>query len=81
MLAGAIRGLDLEAVVSIYTTDVVSFDIEPPLQHVGAEAKRKNWERVFAVYKHPLDTRFATLPSPCAKTWHSRTALIGSAER
>lgn len=47
-LAGAIRAHDLEAVMSIYTTDVVSFDIEPPLQHVGAEAKRRNWERVFA---------------------------------
>ncbi|HWF30902.1 MAG TPA: nuclear transport factor 2 family protein [Mycobacterium sp.] len=53
-LAGAIRAGDLEAVMSIYTTDVVSYDIEPPLQHVGAEAKRKNWERVFAVYEHPL---------------------------
>lgn len=53
-LAGAIRALDLEAVMSIYTTDVVSFDIEPPLRHVGAEAKRKNWERVFAVYEQPL---------------------------
>jgi ketosteroid isomerase-like protein len=53
-VAGAIRAPDLEAVMSIYTTDVVSFDIEPPLQHVGAEAKRKNWERVFAVYEHPL---------------------------
>jgi ketosteroid isomerase-like protein len=53
-LAGAIRALGLEAVMSIYTTDVVSFDIEPPLQHVGAEAKRRNWERVFAVYEHPL---------------------------
>jgi ketosteroid isomerase-like protein len=53
-LVGAIRARDLDAVMSIYTTDVVSFDIEPPLQHVGAEAKRKNWERVFAVYEHPL---------------------------
>jgi ketosteroid isomerase-like protein len=32
----------------------VSFDIEPPLQQVGADAKRKNWERVFAVYERPL---------------------------
>ena len=40
--------------MSIYTPDVVSFDIEPPLQHVGTEAKRKNWERVFATYEHPL---------------------------
>ena len=52
-LAGALRDADLEAVMSIYTTDVVSFDIEPPLQHVGADAKRKNWERVFAVFEHP----------------------------
>lgn len=40
--------------MSIYAPDVVSFDIEPPLQHVGAEAKRKNWERVFAAYECPL---------------------------
>jgi ketosteroid isomerase-like protein len=53
-LTRAIRALDLEAVMSIYITDVVSFDIEPPLQHVGAESKRKNWERVFGVYGHPL---------------------------
>jgi ketosteroid isomerase-like protein len=53
-LAGAIRALDLKGVMSIYTTDVVSFDIEPPLQHVGAEAKRNNWERVFAAYEPPL---------------------------
>lgn len=53
-LAGAIRAADLEAVMSIYTPDVVSFDLEPPLQHLGAEAKRRNWERVFAAYEHPL---------------------------
>jgi uncharacterized protein (TIGR02246 family) len=53
-LAGAIRAADLEAVMSIYTPDVVSFDVEPPLQHVGTQAKRQNWERVFAAYEHPL---------------------------
>jgi ketosteroid isomerase-like protein len=53
-LAGAIRAADLEAVMSFYTSDVVSFDLEPPLQHLGAEAKRRNWERVFAAYEHPL---------------------------
>jgi ketosteroid isomerase-like protein len=53
-LAGAIRAADLETVMSIYAPDVVSFDIEPPLQHVRAEAKRRNWERVFTTYEHPL---------------------------
>ncbi len=53
-LASAIRAGDLEAVMSAYSPDVVSFDIESPLQHVGLEAKRKNWERVFTVYESPL---------------------------
>ncbi|MEB3981503.1 nuclear transport factor 2 family protein [Mycobacterium sp. 663a-19] len=53
-LVAAIRAGDLAAVMSMYATDVVSFDVEPPLRHVGAEAKRKNWERVFAAYQHPL---------------------------
>ena len=53
-LAGALHAMDLDALMSIYAPDVVSFDVEPPLQHVGAEAKRKNWERVFAAYQYPL---------------------------
>jgi uncharacterized protein (TIGR02246 family) len=53
-LAEAIRAMNLEAVMSIYAPDIVSFDIVPPLQHVGAEAKRKNWVDAFAMYQHPL---------------------------
>jgi uncharacterized protein (TIGR02246 family) len=53
-LVEAIRAMDLESVMSMFTPDVVSFDIEPPLQHVGAAAKRKNWANVFLVYQRPL---------------------------
>lgn len=53
-LAEAIRAMNLEGVMSIYAPDVVSFDIVPPLQHVAAEAKRKNWVEAFAMYQHPL---------------------------
>jgi len=53
-LAEAIRAMDLEGVMSIYAPDIVSFDIVPPLQHVGAEAKRKNWVDAFAIYQRPL---------------------------
>jgi uncharacterized protein (TIGR02246 family) len=53
-LAGAIRAMDLEGVMSIFAPDIVSFDIVPPLQHVGAEAKRKNWVDAFAMYQRPL---------------------------
>jgi uncharacterized protein (TIGR02246 family) len=53
-LAEAIRAMDLEGVMSIYAPDIVSFDIVPPLQHVGAEAKRENWVDAFAMYQRPL---------------------------
>ncbi|MEU6741216.1 YybH family protein [Streptosporangium sandarakinum] len=46
-----IRAKDLEALRRLYTTDVVSFDVEPPLQHVGVDAKLKNWAKVFAFFQ------------------------------
>lgn len=54
-LAQAIRAMDLEGVKPIYAPEIVSFDIVPPLQHVGAEAKWKNWADVFTAYQRPLD--------------------------
>ncbi len=50
----AIRAMNLEGVKPIYALDIVSFDIVPPLRHVGAEAKWKNWEDVFMAYQRPL---------------------------
>ncbi|WP_027341464.1 YybH family protein [Hamadaea tsunoensis] len=46
-----LRAKDLEALKRAYTADVVSFDVEPPLQHVGIDAKLKNWSTVFAVFE------------------------------
>lgn len=43
-----IHAKDLEGLRQLYATDVVSFDVEPPLQHVGIEAKLKNWVNAFA---------------------------------
>lgn len=42
---------DLDALKQPYSTDVVSFDVEPPLQHVGIDAKLKNWANVFAFFE------------------------------
>jgi uncharacterized protein (TIGR02246 family) len=53
-LVEAIRAMDLEGVKSIYAPDIVSFDVGPPLQHVGAEAKWKNWVEVFTAFQRPL---------------------------
>jgi ketosteroid isomerase-like protein len=50
-IAEGIRAKDLEGLRPIYATHVVSFDVEPPLQHVGVEAKLKNWANVFAVFR------------------------------
>lgn len=49
-LLAALQAKDLEALKHLYTPDVVSFDIEPPLQHAGISAKLKNWTSVFAFF-------------------------------
>ncbi|HEY7488833.1 MAG TPA: nuclear transport factor 2 family protein [Streptosporangiaceae bacterium] len=54
-LVEAIRAHDLEAAMPIYAPDLVSFDFEPPLRHMGPAAKRRNWTAVFAAYQAPLD--------------------------
>lgn len=53
-LVEAIRAMNLEGVKSIYAPDIVSFDVGPPLQHVGAEAKWRNWVEVFTAFQRPL---------------------------
>jgi uncharacterized protein (TIGR02246 family) len=53
----AFRAKDLNGVMSVYATGnaLVAYDIVPPLQCVGAEAYRKNYEEFFAQYNGPLD--------------------------
>jgi len=50
-VAEGIRAQDLEGLEQLYTADVVSFDVEPPLQHVGVAAKMKNWSNVFTFFQ------------------------------
>ena len=50
----ALRSMDLEGVMSLYAPDIVSFDLGPPLRHVRAKAKEKNWANAFAMYQRPL---------------------------
>ncbi|MBF6427562.1 DUF4440 domain-containing protein [Nocardia cyriacigeorgica] len=49
-LIEALHAKDLDIIARCYTRDVVSFDVEPPLQHAGIAAKLDNWKRVFAVF-------------------------------
>ena len=50
----AVRAKDLEVVMALYAPDVVSFDVGSPLRSAGAEAKRRAWMEVFAMYQRPL---------------------------
>ena len=50
-IVDGLRTRDLDALRRPYSTDIVSFDIDPPLQHVGIDAKLKNWANVFAVFE------------------------------
>lgn len=50
-IAEGLQAKDPESLKQLYAADIVSFDVEPPLQHVGLEAKLKNWAPVFAFFE------------------------------
>jgi len=50
-LIAALEAKDLELVKPLYAGDVISFDVEPPLQHVGIAAKLDNWARAFLFFE------------------------------
>ncbi len=51
----ALRAKDIDGMMSIYAPELVSFDIAPPLQSVGADAHRKLWEEAFSSLPGPID--------------------------
>ena len=53
-LIHAVRGMDLEALRSIYAPDIVTFDVQAPLRRIGAEAKLGNWMEAFRAFQPPL---------------------------
>jgi uncharacterized protein (TIGR02246 family) len=52
--AKALRAKDVDGVVSHYAADIVSFDLAPPLQHVGTDALRKGLEAWFPTFQGPV---------------------------
>jgi ketosteroid isomerase-like protein len=49
----AFRAKDIEGVMPVFALDVVSFDVGAPLQCVGADTLRKDWEQTFSAYETP----------------------------
>ena len=52
--AKAVRAKDVDAVLSHYAADIVTFDLAPPLERVGAEALRKGLEAWFPTFRGPV---------------------------
>lgn len=57
----AIRAKDLGGVLSVYAPDIVSFDLVPPMQHVGIAAYRRPWEDTFASFEGPIGYQVSDL--------------------
>jgi uncharacterized protein (TIGR02246 family) len=57
----AIRTKDISGVLSVYAPDIVSFDLVPPMQHVGIAAYRRPWEETFASFESPIGYQVSDL--------------------
>jgi ketosteroid isomerase-like protein len=56
--ADAFRAKDVDGCMSVFARDIVSFDIVPPLQAVGADEFVKHWEGFFQSYEGPIHADF-----------------------
>jgi len=53
-VTNALRAKDVDRLLSHYAYDNVSFDLAPPLQHVGAAAQRKGLDAWFPTFRGPV---------------------------
>jgi len=51
----ALQAKDLNVLMSYYASDILTFDIVPPLHYQGIEAYKKNFEAWFAAVQGPID--------------------------
>jgi len=51
----AIGAKDINGVMSVFASKVVSFDLGPPPQHGGGETFSKRWQELFESYQSPID--------------------------
>lgn len=56
--AKAFRAKDVDGVMAPFAREIVSFDILPPLQAVGAETFVNHWREFFYSYQGPLHVEF-----------------------
>jgi ketosteroid isomerase-like protein len=63
--AAALRAKDLDALMSVYSPDVVAFDIVPPLQYKGREAYRSDFKQMLDLFIGPIRTEYRDLSITC----------------
>ncbi len=56
---------DVDLMMSLFSPEMVSFDIIPPLQYVGSDAYRKVWQETFALFQGPIDIAIRGLSITC----------------
>jgi len=56
--AAAFRDRDVSGVMAPFANEIVSFDIVPPLETVGAETFVTHWEEFFAAHDGPIEVEF-----------------------
>ena len=52
--ARAVRVKDLDGILANHSTDILMFDVPPPLQSKGIEAYKKTWELFFSWSNDPV---------------------------
>ena len=72
--AKALRAKDIDRVMSAYAPNLVSFDLAPPLRYVGADGKRRAWQKVFATITGPFGYEVSDLNV----TMHGDLAFVHS---
>ncbi|MGH7802285.1 MAG: YybH family protein [Thermodesulfobacteriota bacterium] len=79
--ARAVRAKDLDGILANHSTDMLMFDVPPPLESKGIEAYRKTWDLFFSWSDDPVvfdiedmeitagaDVAFVTALMRCAGT-------------
>jgi len=61
--AKAFRAKDIDGIMAVYAPGdaVVAYDIVPPLQYVGKDAYRKDYQDFLAMYDGPIDVELRDL--------------------
>ena len=57
----AFRTRNVNLMMSLFSPEMVSFDIIPPLQYVGSDVYTKVWKETFELFLDPIDIEISDL--------------------